>query len=161
MENTQYGQFIAGYDSFWLEYPEKTLNTAAIKLGYMSGTTSMSYLIIRFANNAYSDNKLGSYAALRYSLPVSSNSVKRLDLARAARYAGIFLFTRHGFLPGSPYTKQCWYCHHLGCHRLWQVMVSPVACGFHRIYAISRNIGCHIGIAAKAAIFSYKYKELS
>lgn len=42
-------------------------------------------------NVYYLNNKLDDDRMVRYSDHVSSNSLKRLDLARAARFAGFFL----------------------------------------------------------------------
>ena len=41
-------------------------------------------------NVSYLNNKLDDYHMVRYSDHVSSNSLKRLDSARAARFAGFF-----------------------------------------------------------------------
>ena len=42
-------------------------------------------------NARHVNNKLDDDHVVRYSDHVSSNSLKRLDLARAARFAGFFL----------------------------------------------------------------------
>lgn len=45
---------------------------------------------MHFVNVHHLNNKLDDEYMVRYSDHVSSNSLKRLDLARAARFAGFF-----------------------------------------------------------------------
>jgi hypothetical protein len=54
----------------------------------------MSVGVIHFVNANYVNNKLDGHNMVRYSHYVSSNSLKRLDLARAARLAGFFFASR-------------------------------------------------------------------